>query len=113
MDDLGSELREALVKSRQGKVRWRCPAGLRDEVVSYVQSRRDSGSSVMEIAADLGVSDSSLTRWIAAEKNKNGRMTSVRVKEPAMSSGVVLVTPRGYRIEGLNVADAANLLRSL
>lgn len=113
MDDLGTELRDAIVKSRHGKVRWRCPANLRNEVVSYVASRRDSGSSVMEIAADLGVSDSTLTRWMTAEKNKKGSMSAVRVKETAMSSGVVLVTPRGYRIEGLDVASAAHLLRSL
>ena len=67
----------------------------------------------MEIAADLGVSDSSLTRWMTAEKNKNGSMGAVRVKETEVRSGVVLVTPRGYRVEGLTVADAADLLRSL
>jgi hypothetical protein len=79
--------------------------------------RREAGVGLAMVAADLGLSESSLSRWIAAERataGDTGRLREVRVAKPeAMSSGLSLVTPRGYRVEGLDAKSALRLLREL
>lgn len=112
MQDQTEALRAALEKSRAGRKRWRCPAGLRSEVVTYAQSRRGSGVGVRLIAVELGLSASGLSRWLKRE----GRFRSVRVAQAesvAVSAGLVLVTPQGYRLEGLSTSQALHLLREL
>ncbi len=64
MDDRGKSLREALAESRLGKSRWRCPQGLRADVVDYAKGRRAGGDGVAKIADELGVSESGLLRWL-------------------------------------------------
>ena len=108
-----AELREALIQSRRGQVRWRCPQPLREEIVEYTRQRQDAGISVPKVAKELGMSASGLSRWLNAVQAK---LRPVRVAEvpPALSSSpLVLVTPDGYRLEGLDAASAAELLRRL
>ena len=68
MDDRGESLREALAESRMGKSRWRCPLGLRSEVIDYAKDRRSHGDGVAKIAVELGVSESGLLRWLRSTK---------------------------------------------
>ena len=109
MDDRGMELRAALEQIRVGRTRWRCPAGLRSEVVGYVGERRSKGERIGRIAWDLGLSEPTLIRWGQAA---SGRFREVQVADPAMTSSVLcLVTPRGYRLEGLTERQAIRILR--
>ena len=108
-----SELREAITQSRTGQSRWRCPEPLREEIVKFARQRQGAGLSVLKIADELGLSTSGLSRWLNAGKSK---LRPVRVAEtlPVLaSSPLVLVTPDGYRLEGLNTASAVDLLRRL
>ena len=105
------ELREAITRSRAGEPRWRCPVPLREEIVQFAKERRQEGDSIVKIADSLGVSESGLNRWLQAGTK---RLRPVRVEEPvAEAEGLVLVTPGGYRLEGLRPASAADLLRRL
>ena len=105
------ELREAIAKSRVGQSRWRCPAALRDEIVELAQERKRDGFSVRKIAEELGVSESGLTRWL---QSGSGRLRPVRVAEERSSHDqLVLVSPGGYRLEGLSASGAAEVLRRL
>jgi len=117
MEERTQELRLALERSRAGRSRWQCPRGLRSEVVELVASRREGGEGLATVAADLGLSDSSLSRWIAAERSgsgANGRLREIRVAEPGPRPvGLSLVTPRGYRVEGLDTDSVLRLLREL
>ncbi len=112
MQDRTHALREALEKSRGGQKRWSCPEGLRSEVVSYAQSRRASGAGVRLIAEELGLSLSGLSRWL----KKAVQFRSVRVARAVpvpVSAELVLVTPHGFRLEGLSTSQALDLLREL
>lgn len=105
-----TELREAITKSRTGKTRWRCPAPLREEIVGFIQERRAEGVSVNKIAAQLGMSESGIRRWL---QKADGRLRPIRVLEKASGSDLVLVSPGGYRLEGLSSTSAADVLRRL
>lgn len=105
------ELREAIAESRNGQSRWRCPTELREEVVSYAKNRRSAGESVVQMAQKLGMSESGLNRWL---QKVAGTLRPVRVVDTLASQDqLVLVTPTGYRLEGLSVTCAVDLLRRL
>lgn len=105
------ELREEIAQSRNGQSRWRCPTDLREEVVSYSKIRRSAGESVVQIARKIGMSASGLNRWL---QKAGGTLRPVRVTDTLASQDqLVLVTPTGYRLEGLSVTCAADLLRRL
>ncbi len=101
-----TELREAIVRSRSGQERWRCPAELREQIVRFTRECQRDGIAAKTVAKELGISDSGLSRWLqAADK----RLRPVRITEAAASprpEPLVLVTPGGYRLEGLRVDSA-------
>lgn len=112
MDDRSRSLREAIERSRAGKSRWRCPQGLRSEIVALARERRSSGEGLARIARDLGLSESGLSRWLRLSANVGFREVRLR-PEPSASGNLVLVTPRGFRLEGLSESLALRLLREL
>ena len=107
------------------------PEELREEALSCAQVAREQGRSLRELAVALGVSPSALYSWMAIAKQAErghdlarevvSRPIAVRRVEivPEQrargegSSGLVLVTPQGYRVEGLGVGDVARLLEVL
>lgn len=107
-----SDLREAILQSRAGQHRWRCPVPLREKIVALTRERREAGVSVEKIARELGLSASGLSRWLKAGEP---RLRPVRIAEAPSKKpeSLVLVTPGGYRLEGLSSASAADLLRRL
>jgi transposase-like protein len=107
------------------------PEELREEALGCVHAARAQGRSLRELAVDLGVGASSLYSWVAiakqAERGQDlagkvvARPVAVRRVEvipdargrSECSGGLVLVTPQGYRVEGLGVGDVAQLLEVL
>ncbi len=107
------ELREAITRSRVGQSRWRCPSPLRAEVIEYSKARQHEGVAVIRIARELGVSGSGLARWLQVG---SGKLQRVRIQPPAPVTAtalLTLVTPGGYRLEGLSIASAADVIRRL
>ena len=111
MDDRGKSLRKALAESRLGKSRWRCPLDLRAKVIDYAKARRSHGDGVAKIAVDLGLSESGLSRWLRF-RQEGFREVRIRAESPT-AADLALVTPRGYRLEGLSESLALRLLREL
>lgn len=107
------------------------PAEVREEAIGCAQVARAQGRSLRELAVALGVSPAALYSWVAmAKEAERGhdlsrevvcRPVAVRRVEVVAgdrgrgecSSGLVLVTPHGYRVEGLGVGDVARLLEAL
>ncbi len=102
------------------------PARLRQAGKDYVQQRTAAGIVQAEIARELGVSESTVWRWAqsspparraTAIKPRPSAFKAVRVVTERVSIGsavkLSVVTPHGYRVEGLDVASAAALLREL
>ena len=105
------ELREEITASRAGRSRWRCPTPLRERIIQHALERRRQGASLRQMGSALGLSESTLLRWT---RGKDGRLRPVRVGEPsAGDTELALVTPGGYRLEGLNASTALEVLRRL
>jgi hypothetical protein len=114
MDARVKRFRAEALRQGVGGVGSRYPLGLRGLAVSVARERRSEPLS--RVAAELGVSLVSLQRWLEQSEPAQFRPVEVQA-EPAERSedqaGPVLITPRGYRIEGLGVESLAALLRVL
>lgn len=109
-------LRATLRRQRRGPGRrTRYPISLRQDVARHARERLASGERLSRIAESLDLALASLQRWVGSERP--GQLRPVRLGEasqprPAVRTGV-LVTPSGFRIEGLDTEQLAALLRSL
>jgi len=114
MSERAEEYRAKLDELRgQGNGRWRAPTGLRDEIAAWAVSRREAGQSAGSIAGAIGLSESTLAKWMS-KREESGGLRRVRVEEEVTGSGaLVVVTPDGFRLEGLNLDQAVNVLRRL
>jgi len=119
-EQLSQELGE-IRTSRRSK-RWRCPPDMQSRVVSYTKVCRDRGEPYFDIAVRLGLVESTLTRWFRTERAKEQpgfRSVSIvrrDVEETTaqpIASRLRLLTPQGYRVEGLDAQTLAYLLRVL
>jgi hypothetical protein len=88
-------------------------AELREAVTTYVRREREKGVTFDALAASIGLSMNTLAR--AAREGARGAgptLVPVRMKiEEGGRRGPIVVTPGGYRVEGLSVPQAAELLR--
>ena len=66
----------------------------------------------MAIARDLGVSLVTLRRWVTRRRPPRFRKVEL-ARDRSEVSGAVLVTPSGFRVEGLDIAGMAALIRAL
>lgn len=94
------------------------PPEVRVRVLAYSRSRRAAGQSLAEVAAALGVSRNTLASWTARPLASDRTLVPVVITPPShrsepASAGLSVVSPRGYRVEGLDLAGAAALLERL
>jgi transposase-like protein len=115
MDRELAELRRAVSDLGPKRPGRRIPAGLRARLMTTVHERRRGGAGVRELADALGLSVETLMRWSSARgaspTTTDERPLPVVVASPVAS--LTLVTPGGFRLEGLSVAAAADLLARL
>ena len=116
MDERAAEYRTKLDEARAcGGARWRTPTSLRDEITVWAQGLRAEGHTLSAVAGAIGLSESTLGRWISVQGDP-GHLRPVRVSGQVArvkSGGLAIVTPAGYRLEGLSLDDAVNVLRRL
>ena len=98
--------------------RWRCPAGLKSRIVSYAKVVRERGEPLGDISGRLGLVESTLARWLRAERKELAagfRPVSIVAAEDGGhvqdAGSLRLVTPGGYQVEGLDAQTLAFLLR--
>ena len=91
------------------------PVEVRQVLVAYALEQRERGKSWAAIAGALGVSSSGLIRWSrqGVARCEGAVPVEVRVEEPSDGTVVTLVSPVGYRIEGLGVSEALLAFREL
>ena len=88
-------------------------AALRADIAAYARDERATGASCRVIAKQLGVSTESIRRWTVSTPLRNGHeLVPVRVVTAATAS-LTVWSPTGYRVDGLSVPEAAELLRRL
>ena len=118
MDERGRELREAIAQLGRQRRNDTIPEPLRGEAMGYAAERRKQGASWQSIGRELGLSASCLQRW-SALAIPEARIVRVRVRreqrESAQGAGgpIVLISPRGFRLEGLGLPQVLELLRAL
>ncbi len=88
---------------------------LRGQAVAFAQRRRRSGIPVAAIARELGLRPRVLRLWLQEPRTKPRlRRVALESAASAPSPGLpVLVTPHGFRVEGLDVMSLVTLLRGL
>jgi hypothetical protein len=107
MRDAIRKLRQQVAMLPDGR-RKRFPATVREEISRLGQRLRAEGKSWREVGAELGVHVESVRRFC---QQKRPGFAAVEVVEEA--SRPVVVSPRGFRVEGLTVAAVAELLERL
>jgi len=127
MDDTATTLRELLQQQRPRTASLGWPVELRARVARHAATRRARGEGWAAIGHSLGVSRTTVHSWVEAldASPTVGAMVPVIVGEPPVVSapppateptavaGVVLVSPRGFRLEGLSVNAAITALERL
>jgi transposase len=100
----------------------RVPQRVRRAVLAYVDAARDEGQAWGQIAEALGLSESALRRWRADDEGRDGvallPVEMIADEAPVVAAwptrgiggALTLVSPRGYRVEGLGVEQLAALL---
>jgi transposase-like protein len=109
------QLREALKTVGRAGAGRPYPPELRRSVVEYHRRRKQEGASVQKVASELGVSGASLVRWSRTEEERGRGFRAIElVAEPVRrGSGAVVHGPRGLRVEGLTMAELAELVERL
>jgi len=112
--ELAERIAAAQRRRRRGKV---YPPELRRDVESYLRDRLGAGGSPYAVARELGVSQTTLTRWRLEARRDPGlphlRPVSVLPTPPTFSGAISVQGPRGLRIEGLDLGAVAELIRRL
>ena len=100
------------VEGRQG----RCfPPELKLRAARWIAERRAGGAPVAQVAAELGLAEGTVLRWSSEAKPAPTRaLVPVEVvPDPVASRTVSIVSPSGFRVDGLSLLEAAALLRAL
>lgn len=119
MDEV-ERLRRALRERAPGQGK-RYPAELRARAAAWVKRRRAEGMGWGLLGAELGVRWETLRSWCRTETAPPRKLARVTVVKERRRHGddspertlAVVVSPSGYRIEGLALADIVSLLRAL
>ncbi len=116
MDDRVRRLRARLEALSRGKARRgvRYPVELRAEVVRLAREAHGAGVQTGALAKQLGLPPGTITRWGGYVPHQRLRRIRIAPVSPAVVSSPaapVLVTPQGWRVEGLDVATILRVLQ--
>lgn len=113
--DLRSELER--IESRHGPC---VPTELRHRVAKWLREQRAEGRTGAELAAELGIAAGTVFRWSSEREvvhREGGAGTAIVpvnvVPDAATTARVAIVSPSGFRMEGITLEDAVRALREL
>ncbi len=127
--DHARQFRKAAALANRGRQRqgWRYSAELRALALDHIRRSRAEGRTYAETSVELGISTLTLSRWLESSRSVNAASRAFRpvsVVEMAESGkadsslalsapvdGFAVVTPGGYRIEGLSWPHVLELAR--
>lgn len=126
MQDRAEKLKRELAahRRRNGSQRARTPTELKRRILAFADEARSAGWGWQEIAEAVGVHRKTFGSWRStAGATPATSMIPVEIVDDGSVSrsssstdsrrSVSVVSPSGWRVEGLDVASAATLLRSL
>jgi transposase-like protein len=117
MTDEIRALKRDLGRGERGRGK-RYPAALKQRVVRWALQRKVGGATWPAIAEELDLGLDTVRRWcIAAEgcERPSRALVPVRVVSRPAATGATasVVSLSGWRVDGLTVAEAAAMLRTL
>ena len=93
---------------------------VRDAGLEYTLASQAAGETWKAAASRVPISTTTLSKWVRRSERRPGgealQLVPVELSDPSparSSSHPVLVSPAGYRLEGLCVTDAVSALRAL
>lgn len=86
----------------QGRPKLTYDVRLREDIVTHVKKRQTEGASKNAIEAELGIKWKTLGSWLDPTPKK---MVPVKIK-----TGAILVSPAGWKVEGLSLLDLKTLV---
>ena len=115
--DTSAALRELVAAHRPQTANVGYPAAVRERVRLYAMEQRQLGRTAGQIGAEIGLCRTTLSGWTRTAPG-TAKLVPVAVVADAHRgvvprSGGVLVSPRGYRVEGLDVVALAALLQAV
>jgi len=116
MDDRVRRLRSRLEALSRGRAPRgvRYPVEIRAEVVGLAREAHGAGIGASVLAKQLGLPLATITRWGRHGPRQRVRRIMIAPTRPAVvaaPSAPVLVTPQGWRVEGLDVATLLRVLQ--
>jgi transposase-like protein len=117
MADQFSSLRLQIARSLRGGRRraTRYPATARREAVRLARAEKARGIAVAATARALGLRPRTLGLWLRSWPRLRRVEVTAALPEPRVEPEArgTLVTPQGYRVEGLDLAALVRLLEAL
>src|SRR5881296_3822812 len=110
--DDGHGVRAAVAALGQRGRTTRIPDAVRARVLTYARRQRAAGHSWVRIARAVGLSVGSLKNWSRMPPVAR-TLVPVAAAPEVPTTALVVVSPGGYRVEGLDLATATALLRAL
>lgn len=118
LEGFRDEVRRLKARSKENGLRY--SVEMKSFCAEYGKSRVRDGVRPAKIALELGINVATLNKWMEmgdiCKSRKSRGFRAVRVeqhKENESTELVTMVSPGGYRLEGLSIRNAALLLREL
>jgi len=132
-----SSARTLLIRTRPARAPEGYPPAVRSQVTALARQLIDHGRTTASVARELGLDRGTLSSWLVDATSDRGSFVPVVVDDlaeeqepgvsdpvptravvappasPAPRPGFALVTPRGYRLEGLDLEEAITVLGRL
>jgi transposase-like protein len=114
ISDEANKLRVDIVRCGTSHGR-RYPEGLREQILEFIDHAKSAGISVGESCRRLGISPKQLNNWRTVVRAAQTRaLVPVQIAEPHDPRGsLAFVAPSGFRVEGVSLAQALELMRAL
>jgi len=87
------------------------PEPLRERATRWARQRLATGATIAAVAASLGIGGDTLRRWMAPATTT--ALVPVEIVDAPRAGEVSVVSPSGFRINGLTLDDAIEVLRRL
>ena len=124
------KIRAAIVALDRPSPNSRYPEDIKAMVVAHMRERLACGAAFRSVVRELGLCKATVRNWLATAGRGESRAEAsraeaaaspeaervflpVKVSSAGTDGGLVLVTPGGYRIEGLGLTSASELLARL
>ena len=113
MSGFASRFRQSVRRLNSGREvrRRRFTESQRREALSYLEVRIEEGASVVEVADELALGQTTLIRW--RQSLRRPSFVQVEAETGPASESMTVVSPGGYRVEGVSVEQVTELLSRL